>query len=158
AAGAFAAVLVFVRPFARALFALALASGAVLVWWLLLPARNDRDWSPDVARCAHASFDGAHATVENVRDFGYGATDADVTEHWDTRTLDLDQIRGLDLFVSFWGPTLYAHTILSWEFASGPPLAISIETRKEKGESYSALRGFFRQYELYDVIAAERDV
>jgi hypothetical protein len=64
----------------------------------------------------------------------------------------------VDLFLSFWGPTNIAHTIVSWEFDDGHPLAISIETRKEKGESYSALRGFFHQYELYYVIADERDL
>jgi len=65
---------------------------------------------------------------------------------------------GVDLFLSFWGPTLIAHTIASWEFSDGRHLAISIETRKEVGESYSALRGFFRQYEIYYVVADERDV
>src|SRR5262249_34736617 len=45
-----------------------------------------------------------------------------------------------------------------WEFSNAPPLAISIETRKEKGEEYSAIRGFFRQFELYYVVADERDV
>jgi len=67
-------------------------------------------------------------------------------------------VAGLDLFVSFWGPTLYAHTILSFDFEDAAPLAVSIETRKEKGESYSALRGFFRQFELVYVLADERDV
>jgi len=38
------------------------------------------------------------------------------------------------------------------------PLAISIETRRERGETYSALLGFFRQFELYSVLADERDV
>jgi hypothetical protein len=47
---------------------------------------------------------------------------------------------------------------MSWEFEDGQQLAISIETRKENGESYSAVRGFFRQYELYYVVADERDV
>ena len=47
---------------------------------------------------------------------------------------------------------------MSWEFADGRHLAVSIETRKEIGEEYSALRGFFRQYELYYVVADERDV
>ena len=51
-----------------------------------------------------------------------------------------------------------AHTILSWQFEDAAPLAISIETRKEVGEDYSALRGFFRQFELYYVIADERDL
>jgi hypothetical protein len=38
------------------------------------------------------------------------------------------------------------------------PLAFSIETRKTIGQSYSALRGFFRQYELIYIPADERDV
>ncbi len=47
---------------------------------------------------------------------------------------------------------------VSWDFESGPPLTISIETRKEVGESYSAVRGFFRQFELYYVVSNENDV
>ena len=35
---------------------------------------------------------------------------------------------------------------------------MSIETRKEVGESYSAVAGFFKQYELYYVAADEPDV
>jgi DNA-binding MarR family transcriptional regulator len=35
---------------------------------------------------------------------------------------------------------------------------VSIETRKQKGESYSTYAGFFRRYELYYVVADERDV
>ncbi|HXZ84556.1 MAG TPA: DUF4105 domain-containing protein [Myxococcota bacterium] len=153
------ACLVRVRPYRRALLALAFLSAGVMVWWFTIPARNDRDWLPDVAQTARARFDpdGHHVTVSNIRDFSY-RSETDYDPHWITRTFDLDQLTHLDLFISFWGPTLYAHTIMSWEFADQPPLAISIETRKEKGESYSALLGFFRQYELYYVVAQERDV
>lgn len=70
----------------------------------------------------------------------------------------LDKLRGAHLFICYRGPTLIVHTIASWEFADGSPLAVSIETRKEQGESYSAIRGFFRQYELYYVVADERDL
>jgi hypothetical protein len=35
---------------------------------------------------------------------------------------------------------------------------MSIETRKEVGETYSAIRGFFRYYELIYTISDERDV
>jgi hypothetical protein len=62
------------------------------------------------------------------------------------------------MFLSFWGSPLIAHTIASWEFEDGPPLAVSIETRKEAGENYSAILGFFRQFELYYVVSDERDV
>jgi hypothetical protein len=74
------------------------------------------------------------------------------------RALDLATLRSLDLFLIYWGSPLIAHTILSWGFEGDQYLAISIETRKEKGEEYSALRGFFRQYELVFVVADERDV
>jgi hypothetical protein len=47
---------------------------------------------------------------------------------------------------------------MSWGFEGDQYVAISIETRKAKGEEYSALRGFFRQYELIYVVADERDV
>jgi len=126
-------------------------------WWLSIPPSNDRDWQTDVSRVASAETEGHLVTVRNVRDFDY-RSETDFDERWEERRYDLDRVTGLDLFISYWGPTLYAHTILSWSFEAAPPLAISIETRKEKGESYSALRGFFRQYELIYVVADERDV
>ena len=55
------------------------------------------------------------------------------------------------------GPAI-AHVFLSFAFADGKHLAVSIETRKEKTESYSTLKGFFRQYELFYVVADERDL
>jgi hypothetical protein len=51
-----------------------------------------------------------------------------------------------------------AHIMLSFGFDEKDYLAVSIETRKERHESYSTLAGFFRQYELYYVVADERDV
>lgn len=145
------------RPLSRALLAISALLLLVIIWWNCIPARNNRDWMPDVARTAKAQIDGDRLTIENVRNFTY-RSETDFTERWETRTYDLSRLQGADLFISFWGPTLIAHTIASWDFANAPPLAISIETRKEKGESYSALRGFFRQYELYYVVADERDV
>ena len=152
-----AVVLARVRPLLHAcLWALATCA-AVLCWWLSIRPSNDRDWQPDVARTPTAERLGSVVTVRGVRDFDY-RRETDFTERWQERRYDLDRVVGLDLFVSYWGPTLYAHTILSWDFEDSPPLAASIETRKEKGESYSAVLGFFRQFELVYVLADERDV
>ena len=152
-----AVVLARVRPHLHAcLWALA-PCAAVLCWWLSIRPSNDRDWQPDVARTPTAERQGSVVTVRDVRDFDY-RTETDFTERWEERRYDLDRVVGLDLFVIYWGPTLYAHTILSWDFEDSAPLAASIETRKEKGESYSALLGFFRQFELVYVLADERDV
>ena len=129
----------------------------VLVWWVQIPPQQDRTWMADVAHPAEAVIEGSRLTVRNVRNFHYRSeTDFDV--NWETRTWDLDQLLGVNLVLSYWGSPYIAHTIMSWEFAEGPPLAISIETRKEEGESYSAVLGFFRQYELYYVVADESDV
>ena len=64
----------------------------------------------------------------------------------------------MDLVAVYWMGPAIAHIFVSFDFAGGDHLAVSIETRKEKGEGYSTLKGFFRQYELYYVVADERDV
>jgi hypothetical protein len=148
---------VLIRPFWRSAGIILVPFAVVLGWWLTLAPSNDRHWQPDVARLPTATIDGSRLTVRNVRNFSY-AGQGDVTERWETRTYDLDALVGLDIFISFWGPTLYGHTIASWEFADGRRLAVSIETRKEQGEEYSAVRGFFRQFELYYVVSDESDV
>ncbi|MCE5230391.1 DUF4105 domain-containing protein [bacterium] len=156
-AGACAAAIVFLKPRWRGMLAMGGCIVAVIAWWNLIPPRNDRNWSPDVERLPRAEVSGNRLTVYNVRDFDYRSA-TDFTPRWETRTYDLGKLRGVDLFLSYWGSALICHTIASWEFEGAPPLAISIETRKEEGESYSAIRGFFRQFELYYVVADERDV
>ena len=151
------AMVALIRPLRRGLALSLIPIVAVAVWWGSIAPSHTRDWTPDLARVAHATFDGDRLTIENVRNFKYHS-ETDYEQRWETRTYDLAKVRGVDMFLSYWGPTLIAHTIASWEFDDGQHLAISIETRKETGESYSALRGFFRRYELAYVVADERDL
>lgn len=152
-----AGLLIRVRPFGRAMLAVAGVILFVIVWWNLIPPRNDREWLPDVAQLPRATIKGNQLNVENVRNFDYHTKD-DYTPLWETREYDLDKLRGADMFICSWGSPFIVHTITSWDFGNGQHLAVSIETRKEKGESYSAIRGFFRQFEVYYVMADERDV
>lgn len=156
-AGATIALFALVRPLLKASLGFSLLIVLVLVWWLSIEPSNDREWLPDVARLPRATLDGNQLTVENVRNFEY-RSETDFTEVWETRTYDLAQLRGVDFFMSYWGSPWIAHTIVSWVFGEGRHLAVSIETRKEVGEAYSAVLGFFRQFELYYVVADERDV
>jgi hypothetical protein len=55
------------------------------------------------------------------------------------------------------GPDI-AHIMLSFGFAGRDYLAISIEARKEQGEGYSTIDGFFRHFELFYVVGDERDL
>lgn len=151
------AVLWWVRPARRALVVVAAAFAVLLAWWHMLAPRNDRPWQPDVARTPTGEVHGDRLTLRNVRVFDY-RSETDFTERWEDRTYDLSQLTGMDLFLSYWGSPAIAHTIISWDFADGQHLAVSIETRKEVGESYSAVAGFFKQYELVYVAADERDL
>jgi hypothetical protein len=151
------AMLVLMRPIWRMWAVFLLLFAVVQVWWLGLEPSNDREWLRDVARPPAVTFDGDLVTIKNVRNFHY-RSESDFDEEWDTRTYDLSKIQGLDMFLSYWGSPMIAHTITSWEFEDGQHLAVSIETRKEVGEAYSAVLGFFRQFELYYVAADERDV
>jgi hypothetical protein len=125
--------------------------------WLGQRPRNDRDWTPAMARLPRARIEGDVLTIENVRDFGY-RTETDVDERWETRSYDLSRLVGIDVLVSSWGMPHIAHTWVSWELADQPFLSISIETRRERSETYDPIRGLFRQFELYYVVADERDV
>lgn len=130
---------------------------AVLVWWLTQQPRNDRNWQPDVAEVSWAEIKGDEITIHNVRNCDYRSA-TDYIPHWETRTVRLSQIIGVDMFINYWGSPYMAHPIVSFQFADAPPLSFSIETRKEAGEKYSAIGGFFRQYELIYIAADERDV
>ena len=148
---------ILIRPFPRGLLAALAPLVVVLFWWMSLAPSNTRDWYPNVTRIARADFHGPSVTIHNVRNFKY-RSESDYDQRWETRTYDLDRIRGVDLFLSSWGPVHIAHTMASWEFDDGSHLAISVEARKEQGQSYTALRGLFRQYELYYAVADESDV
>src|SRR6266576_5715009 len=131
---------------------------AILVGlFLRIPASNDRDWQPEVAMTPYATINGDIITIHNVRNFDY-RTETDFTQHWETRTYDLSKLDGADVIAVYWAGKAIAHIMVSFDFGGKDHLAVSIETRKEKGESYSTLAGFFRQYELYYVVADERDV
>ena len=144
------------RPL-RLLLACLLGCALVLAWWLTLKPSNEGHWQADVSRTAWAEVQGGEVTIHNLRDCDY-RTELDYTCQWLTRTVDLNQIEGVDLFMNYWGSPLIAHTILSFDLRGADHVAFSIETRKQMGQPYSALLGFFRQYTLISVVSDERDV
>jgi hypothetical protein len=143
------------RLYATALTLIAFAM--VLAWWLSLKPSNNRDWQKDVATLAYADINGNKVTLHNIRNCDY-RTETDFDVRYYEKVLDLENLRSADLFMIYWGSPLMAHTMLSFGFGSGEYVCFSIETRKVKGESYSAFRGLFRQYELIYIVADERDL
>lgn len=131
---------------------------AYLILILVIRPSNRRDWSPDTERTASAIFIDDSVQIKNVRNARYRST-SDFDVRWENRTYDLRKLESawfvVEPFSDWRGP---AHTFLSFGFGNDEYIAISVEIRKEKGESFSPVGGLLRQYELIYVIGDERDL
>jgi Domain of unknown function (DUF4105) len=110
----------------------------VVVLYFQIPASNARDWQPEVAMTPYAAINGDLVTIHNLRNFDY-RTETDFTPRWETRTYKLSQLDSADIIAVYWAGKAIAHIMVSFGFAGKDYLAVSIETRKEKNESYSTL-------------------
>jgi len=127
-------------------------------WWLMQRPSNDREWVPNLAKLPQSTFNGNTVTIQSVRNTEYRSAD-DYTTAYNDRTFDLRRIQSVDfVVVPFQSVKAAAHTFLIFGFEGGERVAISVEVRRERAESYSPLRGLLRQCELMYVIADERDV
>lgn len=127
------------------------------LWWQTVQPSNQRDWMDEVAHTLTGEVRGDELLLHNVRNFHWRSeTDYDI--RWETRRHDLRQLQSADLTVTTWGMPAIAHIMVSFGFADGRFLAFSVETRKQRGEAYDELAGFFKEYELSVLGADERDV
>ena len=123
-----------------------------------LAPSNNRDWTPDQAVMPWAEIDGQRMTVHNIRRCEYRSAD-DYDVAWFDQAFDLERLESVDfIVVPFNDLPGVAHTMLSFGFDDGQQLGVSVEIRKERGEAYSPVRGFLRQYELMYVVADEQDL
>ena len=129
----------------------------VLVWWLLIPPSQDRDWRPEVAVLPRAEIDGDRVRLINVRNFDFRSRD-DFTVRYEDREVSLSHLTGVDFYLSFWREGPVGHTWVSFLFDNAPPVSISIETRPEKGEGFAPLASMFKQFELIYVVGDESDL
>lgn len=124
----------------------------------LLAPSHDRDWIPDLAVLPYADIGDDHVIVRNIRNCAY-ESDSDYAVNYYDKRFELPEIRTVDfIVVPFKDTPSLAHTMLSFGFADGEHVAVSVEARLEKGEKYSPVLGELRQYELIYVVADERDV
>lgn len=128
---------------------------ASILYFLRRPS-NDRDWAIDQAILPYAAIDEESVTVFNVRNFTYTSVKNYTPAYYD-KTYILKDLVSVDYIVEPLNNIGAAHTFLSFGFKNGEHIAISVEIRKEKGESFSPLKGLLRSYELMYVIADEKD-
>ena len=111
----------------------------------------------DKAVIEQSAREGEVLTVSNLRHFRW-RTEEDYDQRWETRRYNLATVTGADVFLTYWSGEAIAHLLVSFTFSNSVPLTFSIEVRREKGEEWSALAGFFRSYEMAYVAADERDI
>uniref|UniRef100_E1THK6 Lnb N-terminal periplasmic domain-containing protein n=1 Tax=Burkholderia sp. (strain CCGE1003) TaxID=640512 RepID=E1THK6_BURSG len=127
--------------------------------WLAQPLNVHRapPWATEYERTASVQWQEGVARICNVRHFVYRTRD-DFTPAWYDASYDLDALCSVDLVMSRWAGESVAHVFVSFGFADGRYLAVSIETRRRSDQRYSALGGFWRNYGLIYVVADERDL
>jgi hypothetical protein len=140
--------------------AIALACAAGLVSFLAGGAASgDRDWAGDHAVQPLVAFDGSTVRIDSVRDFRHRA-DSTFDAVYRTERFDTADVRrvwfALAPFANSWSGL--AHTFVSFELEGGRYLAVSVEARREREESYSLLGGMTRRFEITYVIGTEPDL
>ena len=128
-----------------------------LLWYFNLPALQNRQWAPDVEQLLSYEKHGDVVTLHHIRNFDW-RTETDFQAHWETRQYNLNDLTGVNIITSYWMGPKIAHTLVSFDFKNQRPLVFSIEIRKEKTESFSAIGGFFRKFELILIASDEKDI
>ena len=147
-----------VKTLVRMGAAVLVVAAAYEVLCLTVHPSNDRRWAADQAVLPSAEFHGPLVTVRNVRNFRY-ESESRYAPSYDDRTYDLRRLESVWFIVEPFGSLEgLAHTFVSFGFKDRDFVAISVEIRKEKGESYSPLKGLLRQYEVMYVVGDERDL
>ena len=128
----------------------------LLVWWNNLTPSNQHLWEDDVAQMTSGSIEGDQVTLFNVRNFVW-RSETDYSANWETRHYDLNKLQSVDMLTSHWGMDAIAHVLVSFGFTDGQFVTFSVEIRKKKGQQFSEVAGFFKQYELSILATDERD-
>jgi len=124
---------------------------------------NDRGWEYGMETLADITITGNRVHVGRLRDFEW-APDGPRSSAYVERSFDLDRIQRAWLVKEpFTLPPLtgfkgMAHTYFVFDFERESPVAVSVEARRERGESFDAIRGLLNWFELIYVWGTERDL
>jgi hypothetical protein len=120
---------------------------------------NDRNWVTEQAVLPAVTFHGdSLVTVHNVRNFDW--SDSVPAPRYYDRTYDLRTVKSVSYIVTPFAPGWRgpAHTFVSFGFDDSTFVGISVEARKEAGETYTIAKGSLKRFEVMFVIADERDL
>ena len=141
---------------------LGLVLGAAGLWanWMLATPSHDREWRADYDRTVTVTGTGGVHEIGNVRDWSY-ALDGEVTDAtWINARIDPETLKAAYFLKEPFGDSdAIAHTMLSFVFEDGSAYVVSVEARREVGETYEPLKAAILPiFEYVFVWTTERDM
>ena len=142
-----------------------IAGSIIIIYTATLWVRpsNDRNWAPDHAQVAEASIKNGTVTINHFRNCQYRSK-SDYDAIFEAKQFPLQNIQSVWLIVQkFSAAEGLAHVFLSFGLKPGQSdapdyFSVSVEIRRERGETYSPIKGLYRNYEITHVIGDERDL
>ena len=148
--------LVFWHPLWKPFLTLLILTGVFLWWWFSQQPSNDRNWASGYSVLPRVNLKGDILTLKNVRNTEYRTPD-DFTPRYETRSVRLSKLCGVDAVIAFWGSDRMCHPMFVFDFGSDGRICISIEVRYRVGQVYNFWRSLYRQQEIIYVVCDERD-
>lgn len=141
----------------------ALISAVIIVAgsWVVERPSHTRIWRDDYSRVPQVHDVENGYVVENIRNWSYDTvTGEPVVMEWQTATITPETLETVYFVLEpFSSNKAIAHTMLSFHFTDGSAYIVSIEARREIGETYEPIRAaLLPTYEYLFVWTTERDM
>lgn len=136
----------------------------LFIWIIARKPTNEGEWHPLQTQLPSVELVADRYKVSNVRDFRYDQEGSVISANYLTQEYSLDQLVGVWLGLSHFSGYGFAHAFLSFEFANPDAesdsvfLVVSVEARMRPDQSYSPLKGLFRNYQRINVLGTEEDI
>jgi hypothetical protein len=144
-----------------ALFAIGGIAAFFALWIALSAPSSDRAWKLGLERSAvFTALEEDRWRLDNMRAFAFDE-EGPIETAWRSHELRADDLEAVWFFIEpFAGNDAFAHSYLSFEFGGDTDevISVSVEARMEEGETYSAVKGLMRAFELSYVWSTEKDI
>jgi hypothetical protein len=117
----------------------------------------NKEWAEDSKILPSIQIENNIVTISNIRDWRYGHQEV-ISNTYFTDVFDVEKIKNTYLLFNPFGDWEgVGHFWFVFEFEDNKTISVSVEARREKDESYSAIRGLFNTYELWYSFGSVQD-
>lgn len=135
---------------------------SIYIYGFLSPS-NNREWDFGFQRLPQIHISKNTVSIKNIRDYRYDSGKL-TSSKYINRTVNLNDLQKVWLVVEPFPAKPFtmlpssAHTYFVFDFKNQEPLVLSVEARREKGEDFNILSGFFNSFELIYIWGTEKDI